>query len=75
VSQNEALEAVAALRLAVDDVKHLLMELLALAVAAGPVVAGSAPVLGYVDVLRIVKFLVFAVHDSVDNSGLQVKEN
>ena len=74
VSQHEALEAVAALRLVVDDVKQLLMELLALAEGAGPVVAGSAPVLVYVDVLRIVKFLVFAVHDSVDNSGLQVKE-
>ena len=45
MSQYEPFQAVAALGLPVDDVEDLLVEPLALAVAAGPVVAGPAPVL------------------------------
>lgn len=73
--ENEPLEAVRAVGLPIDDVKNLLVELLSLGESRGPVVSGAASVLGQVDVLRVVEFLILAVHDVVDDARLQIQED
>ena len=44
-------------------------------VATGPVVAGAAPVLGHVDILRVVEVGVGRVHDGVNDARLQVQQH
>ena len=49
--EHEALERVASVGLAVDDVENFFVELLALRESGSPVVAGATAVLGQEDVL------------------------
>ena len=51
VREHEALERVASVGLAVDDVENFFVELLALRESGSPVVAGATAVLGQEDVL------------------------
>ena len=51
MGEHEALERVASVGLAVDDVENFFVELLALRESGSPVVAGASAVLGQEDVL------------------------
>jgi len=46
VAEYESLQGIATIGLAVDDVEYLLLQLVALAITGGPVVASAAAMLG-----------------------------
>lgn len=75
MAQHESLKTVAAVRLAIDNIEHLLLQRLALAKAGRPVVARATAILGYVNVLRVVqlnKFNMIYISCSLSNQQLVV---
>ena len=74
MAQDETLERVGAVRLAVDHVHDLLLDLFGLGVAAGPVVSRASSVGRDEKVLHVIQVSVLGVLDRVDDARLQVEE-
>jgi len=66
VAEYESLQGIATIGLAVDDVEYLLLQLVALAITGGPVVASAAAMLGKVNILWIVELTEVQVMSAVE---------
>ena len=67
MQNKEAFERVRAIGFSFDHVDYFLLELFALGVPVGPVVASTASLLGDEDVLRVVQVCVGPVLDAIDD--------
>ena len=69
MQDDKALQGLRAVGLAVDHVEDLVLELLALGIAAGPAIAGAPSILGDENVFGVVELGVGAFADCVDDLG------
>ena len=72
VTQDEALERIGGVRLAVDRVHEIVRQRLALVIPGGPIISSASAVFGQKDALRIKELTKGRGHDGVNHAGFEI---